>query len=52
MPLVTIGGGAGALNTGLVVRYPIATNAMAGGVNRMVPDLLLTLATAMGAGLR
>ena len=50
VPLVTIGGGAGALNTGLVVRYPIATNASAGGVNRMVPDLLLTLATAMGAG--
>jgi len=50
VPLVTIGGGGGALNTGLVVRYPIATNASAGGVNRMVPDLLLTLATAMGAG--
>jgi len=49
IPLVTIGGGAGALKTGLVVRYPIDASAKAGGVNRMVPDLLLTLATAMGA---
>jgi hypothetical protein len=50
IPLVTIGGGAGALKTGMVVRYPIDTNAKAAAVNRMVPDLLLTLAKAMGAG--
>jgi len=50
IPLVTIGGGAGALKTGMVVRYPIDTNAKAAGVNRMVPDLLITLARAMGAG--
>jgi hypothetical protein len=50
VPLVTIGGGAGALKTGMVVRYPIDTNAKAGAVNRMVPDLLITLAKAMGAG--
>jgi hypothetical protein len=50
IPLVTIGGGAGALKTGLVVRYPIDTNAKASTVNRMVPDLLITLGKAMGAG--
>jgi hypothetical protein len=50
VPLVTIGGGAGALKTGLVVRYPIDAIAKAPSVNRMVPDLLLTIATAMGAG--
>jgi hypothetical protein len=50
IPLVTIGGGAGALKTGMVVRYPIDASTKAAGVNRMVPDLLLTLATAMGAG--
>jgi hypothetical protein len=32
------------------VRYPIDTNAKASAVNRMVPDLLITLARAMGAG--
>ncbi len=50
VPLVTIGGGAGALKTGLVVRYPIDASAKAASVNRMVPDLLITLAKAMGAG--
>jgi len=49
IPLVTIGGGAGALKTGMVVRYPIDASTNAAKVNRMVPDLLLTLATAMGA---
>jgi hypothetical protein len=50
VPLVTIGGGAGALKTGLVVRYPIDVSSKAASVNRMVPDLLITLGKAMGAG--
>ena len=35
LPLVTIGSGAGAIKSGLVVQYPIATNSGASGVNRM-----------------
>lgn len=49
LPLVTIGGGGGALKTGQVVRYPIDMSSNAAKVNRPASDLLLTLATAMGA---
>jgi hypothetical protein len=50
LPLVTIGGGGGALKAGQVVRYPIDVSANAAKVNRSVTDLYLTLAQAMGAG--
>ena len=49
LPLVTIGKLGGAIKSGQVVQYPIATNAMAATVNRPVADLYLTFAKAMGA---
>lgn len=49
LPLVTIGGAAGALSTGQVIRYELGMDKSAApAVNRPAPDLYLTLARAMG----
>lgn len=49
LPLVTIGGGAGALKTGQVVQLPIADEKVEPNPARPATDLYLTLAKAMGA---
>ena len=49
LPLITIGKAGGAINSGQVVQFPVATQAMATTVNRPAADLYLTMAKAMGA---
>jgi hypothetical protein len=48
LPLITIGGGGGALDTGQVIRFNIGAQGEAAGVNRPATDLYLSLAQAMG----
>jgi hypothetical protein len=48
LPLITIGKCGGAITSGQVVQFPIATQASAAGVNRPAADLYLTMAKAMG----
>lgn len=49
LPLVTIGRAAGAIDSGQVIRAPIAdTDAAAAMVNRPATDIYLTIAQAMG----
>jgi hypothetical protein len=49
LPLITVGKAGGAMNTGQVIRFPVAPKETARSVNRPASDLFLTMARAMGA---